>query len=388
MTNKNFCAFIALLVLPISGLAIDIYVPSLPSISAHFGVNKALAQLTVTSYLLGMGLMQPFAGGISDSFGRKKPFIISMVIFILATLCIPFSQNIYQLLGFRAIQGVAVGAMIVPMRSVITDLFEGQELQKMFTYMVMAWSLGPIIAPAIGGGLQHYFGWKANFYFLSLYALIGFALALQYLPETSVHRHPFHPALIFRRNLEILCHLDFFSGLLINGLLYSMVILFAVVGPFLIQNVLLYSALEFGQFALLIGLAWFLGALTNRYFIHIDLERKSRICLLSMLAVALLMACCAIFLPMNIYLILLPLFLLTWLGGILFPNYFARGVSLFPKTTGSANALYGAFIFLIAGLSSGLGTYLKSSTQLPLALAYLAMILVCLGIVALRKTFY
>jgi len=249
----------------------------------------------------------------------------------------------------------------------------------------MAWSIGPIVAPAIGGCLQHYFGWKANFYFLTLYSLIGFVLILKYLPETSAHRHPFALDKILQRNKEILFHRDFFSGLMMNGLLYSVLILFAVVGPFLIQNILHYTAMQFGQFALLIGLAWFLGAMTNRFIIHIDLERKSKLCLLLMLALAILMATFAIFLPINIYLIMLPLFALTWLGGILFPNYFARGVSLFPKTTGSANALFGAFIFLISGLSSALGTYLKSNSQLPLTLAYIGLISSCILILSIRK---
>lgn len=385
MNNKYFFAFIALFILPISGVAIDIYVPSLPAISQYFGVNKSLAQLTVTSYMLGLGLMQIFAGGISDSFGRKKPFIVSMLIFIIATFCISFSKDIYQLLLLRLIQGLAVGAMVVPMRSVIPDLFEGPELKKMFTYMVMVWSIGPIVAPSIGGYLQHYFGWKANFYFLGIYSLIGFSLALRYLPETSAYRHPFQFNTILKRNLEILSHRDFFSGLLINGLLYSLLILFAVVGPFLIQNVLLFTAVQFGQLALLIGLAWFLGAMTNRFIIHIDLEKKSTVCLLIMLMITLIMASFAIFLPINIYLIMVPLFILVWLGGILFPNYFAQGVSLFPQTTGSANALFGAFIFLISGLSSGLGSYLKSNNQLPLTLAYIGIIFSCLFIVTLRK---
>jgi Bcr/CflA subfamily drug resistance transporter len=374
-----------LLVLPISGLAIDIYLPSLPAITVYFRVDQALAQLTVTSYMIGLGFMQLLAGAISDSYGRKKPFVLSMLIFLCATLCIPFSNNIYQLLFLRLIQGLTVGAMVVPLRSVIPDLFEGPALQKMFTYMVMAWSIGPIIAPAIGGYLQHYFGWKANFYFLTLYSLIGFILILKYLPETSAHRHPFKLGKIFQRNKEILFHREFLIGIFMNGLLYSILILFAVVGPFLIQTVMHFSALQFGHFALLLGLAWFLGALTNRLIIHIDLEVKSKICLSVMLLVSLIMAFLTAFFPLNIYRLMLPLFVLTWLGGILFPNYFARGVSLFPKTTGSANALFGAFIFLISGLSSGLGTYLQSTSPVPLTLAYIGLICACLLIQGLRK---
>ncbi len=69
---------------------------------------------------------------------------------------------------------------------------------------------------------------------------------------------------------------------------------------------------------------------------------------------------------------------MLWLGGIVFPNYFAKTLGLFPKTTGSANALFGAVTFLISGLSSALSTFLKSSSELPLSCAYIVIISLCL----------
>jgi DHA1 family bicyclomycin/chloramphenicol resistance-like MFS transporter len=377
-SNRYLLAAMALFVLPISGLSIDIYIPSLPAIGQYFGVTKASAQLTVTSYMIGLGIMQLFAGGVSDSFGRKKPFLISMAIFILATIFIPFSQSIYQLLLLRLIQGLAVGMMVVPLRSVIPDLFTGRELYKMMNYMVMAWSIGPIIAPAIGGYLQHYFGWKANFYFLTLYSALGFGLILFFLPETSQHHHPFHPKQIFQRAKSMLAHYEYMSSIMTNGLLYSIIILFAVVGPFLFQQVLHFSVIEFGHTALLIGLAWFMGATTNRLLTHVDFNLKATICLTGMLIVSCIMALRAVLLPLNAYTILIPTITLTWLGGIIFPNHFARGMALFPTASGTANALFGAFIFLIAGINSGLATHLKSTTQLPLALAYIGLVSACL----------
>src|SRR3990167_334963 len=126
--NKYFLATLALLVIPISGLGIDIYVPSLPAVSDYFGVEKALVQLSITTYMLGLSLLQLFAGGISDSFGRRKPFLVAMFIFVIASFCVPFSQDIYQLLFLRLMQGMTVALTVVPMRSVISDLFDGREL--------------------------------------------------------------------------------------------------------------------------------------------------------------------------------------------------------------------------------------------------------------------
>lgn len=377
--NHNWYALIALLIIPISGISVDIYLPSLPAISHYFNVDKSLAKLSVTAYMLGMGIMQLFAGGISDSFGRKKPFLIAMALFITATFIIPLSHDIYQLIILRIAQGILVAVIMVSMRAVIPDLFKGDRFNVMTTYMVMAWSIGPIIAPAIGGYLQYYLGWQANFYFLASYGLLAFLIVLIYLPETTPSYHLFHVTMIVTRYKRILSYKHFLSAVIMDGLLYSLVLLFAVLGPFLIQTGLGYSAVQFGHIALLIGLAWFAGATTSRLLVNIALDIKSKICLWCMFLTALLMAVSTAFISMNIYFLIAPLLLIIGLAAILFPRYAARSISLFPETTGSANALFGAFVYMIAGAVSALGSFLKSTNQLPLSIAYLCIIIICLS---------
>lgn len=384
-TNKYFFAMLAMLVVPISGIGVDIYVPSLPAVSQHFGVDKSLAQLTITTYMIGLGVMQLFAGSLSDSFGRKIPYMVAMLIFIAASLFVPWSQNIHELLFLRFVQGSAVALTVVPMRSVILDLFEGRELNKMATYMTMAWSMGPIIAPAIGGYLQHYAGWQASFYFLAVYSTLIFILTLLYLPETSQHKHAFHLTQIVQRYQQILFHKEYIFGLLINGILYSLVILFGIVGPFLIQIVLHYSPVQFGHVALLMGLAWFLGTMTNRILIDVPLHAKAKICLWAIFIIALIMLSLSLLLPLNIYAIVIPMFVMFWINGIVYPNYFTRNLVLFPTMTGSANALFGSFVFFIAGVSSAFGTLLKANSAIPFACAYVFLIGLSLIIFSLDK---
>lgn len=376
--KRYFLAILALLIIPISGLSIDIYVPSLPAVSQYFNVDKSSVQLSITTYMIGLGLLQLFAGSISDSFGRRQPFIIAMIIYIICTLLVPQSINIQQLLLLRFIQGSAVALCIVPMRSVFIDLFQGNELYKMMNYMTMAWSIGPIIAPAIGGYLQHYFGWKANFYFLAIYSSITFILIFLFVPETSQHRHSFHPYEIFQRYLQIIFHWKYFSGLLIDSLLYSIIILFGIVAPFLIQTVLHYTPVEFGHMTLMMGLAWFLGSMTCRCILHYEFDNKIKICLWLTFLISLAMLIVAYLTPLNIYNIMIPIFALLWVGGTVFPNYFARSLSLFPKISGSANALFGSSVFFIAGIISIFGTFLKSNSEIPLAIAYVILTLLCL----------
>lgn len=378
--QKRLWAIIAMIAIPLSGLSIDIYVPSLPAVTRYFQVDQSWVQLTISIYMLGFGIAQLFAGSIVDSIGRKKPFIVAMLGFILTSFLIPLSGDIYQLLLLRFLQGFFVAFMSVPMRAVISDLFTGKEFYKMMNYMTLCWAIGPIIAPAIGGYLQHYFDWRAPFYFLAIYGVIAFILGVWLLPETLREKKPFYFQQILNDFRTIMTHSDYVGGVICLGILWSVVILFSIVGPFLIQDVLHYSAIEFGRMALLMGLAWFLGNITSRMMINVGFEHKVRFCLWGMLANTLVMLALAIWRPINLPDLLIQTFILIYLGGIVFPNYFARNISWFPKNAATANALSGAFMTVIASSSSAVASTLRSDSQLPLTIAYIVVVMICLAV--------
>src|SRR5689334_4437770 len=96
--HKYCLAAIVFWIVPLSGMNMDIYTPSLPAVAAYFHTTPAAAQLTITAYLLGLGIMQLVAGGISDSFGRKKPFMFAMFVYILTTFLIPYVPSIDTLI--------------------------------------------------------------------------------------------------------------------------------------------------------------------------------------------------------------------------------------------------------------------------------------------------
>lgn len=386
--NKYFLAAIVLFIVPLSGLSIDIYVPSLPEVSHYFGVDKAMAQLSISAYMLGLGVMQLFAGAITDSFGRKRPFLFAMSLFLVTTFSIPLVATIHQLLILRLIQGLSIAAVVGPMRAVMSDLFSGREFFKMANYMTMAWSIGPIIAPAIGGYLQHLVGWQSCFYFLGIYSSLGLLAVWLYLPETSPLQHPFNLRAILHRYREILAHPFFLTGVSLNGLLYSIIIFFAAVGPFLVQNVLHFSAIQFGYVSLLAGLAWFLGTLTNRFLIDVDFKIKVKFCLWSMLLISLMAFVSTLFFALTIYLIFIPLIMLLWLGGIIFPNNFAKVLAIFPQSAGSVSSLFAAFVFLIPAVNSGMFAYLKSNSASSLMGAYVMLIIASLTVYYINQRFY
>lgn len=383
-SRKLLIAILTFLVLPLSGIAIDIYVPSLPAVSDYFQASNSATQLTITSYMLGLGSFQLFAGPISDSYGRRKPFLSAMLVFIVATVCIPYVDSIYHLQALRFVQGAALAITVVPMRSVLLDLYEGNALKKMMNYMTMTWSIGPVIAPAIGGYLQHYFGWKASFYLLSIYSITAYFAILKIMPETSKHKHELSLASTLQRYRMIFIHPEFLAGLASNCALYSIIIIFSVVGPFLLQETLKINAVGYGHVSLLLGFAWFGGNMTNRFLLHFDTTYKIRICLLMMLAINLAMMFILGLFALSVPSIVIPTILILYFGGIIFPNNFSTALTLFPTITGSANALFGAMVFFMAGVSGAVATLLTASSGMPIAVAYFCIIIFIL-LIAFQK---
>ncbi|MCL9782403.1 MFS transporter [Vibrio sp. S4M6] len=372
-SHRYLIAFLAILIVPLTGLSTDIFVPSMPDIQSFFQTNQGTVQLTITAYMLGAGVMQLFAGAISDSFGRKRPFVVSAIAYLLASIAIPLAPTIHILIGLRILQGAAVAAMVVPMRAVLSDLFEGKEFQKVTTYMAFVWTIGPIIAPFLGGYLTHYFGWESNFYFLAIYTAIVLAFILLNVPETSRYFNEFKLKAIIGKYRTILTDRHFISAGLTNGLTYALVMIVTSVTPFLLKTQLHYTPIEFGYFALALGVAWSVGSLSNRFFIHHSLSSKMNIgvTILALASIALLLG--TIWLPFSIYVLAVPLIAIYLVGGLLATVNFAFALSLFPNMSASANGLFSGILFFVGSLGSGIAAQFHLVTAPALATSVVAL---------------
>ena len=165
--KPRLITFLANFFVPLAGISTDIYLPSLPAMAHHFLVSKAFVQITVTTYGVGMGLMQFIAGPVSDALGRKKLFIGALLTQIIAILVILNAQSIILIIVMRLFQGVGAAFLIVPARAILNDCFSGEQLKKQFNYITISFAMGPILGPFIGSYLQQYFDWHACFIFFT-----------------------------------------------------------------------------------------------------------------------------------------------------------------------------------------------------------------------------
>jgi predicted MFS family arabinose efflux permease len=247
--------------------------------------------------------------------------------------------------------------------------------------MTIAWAVGPVLSPALGGYLQDFFGWKASFYFLAGYSGTFLIAALLAWPETGPGRVKARPGELMRAYQRILFCSEFILSVSLLALLYGFMIVFNVLGPFLLQRGLGFTPVEFGNVVLWLGLAWFLGNVGNKVLSR-RFSRPSIVWygLLVNLGLVLVMIIAAFTRPLEFWSVILPTFGLFLIGGTVFPNVWGRALSIFPDSAGTASALMGSVLILGVSLASAGAGFLAADSARPLSLFYLGLILMSLGV--------
>jgi MFS transporter, DHA1 family, multidrug resistance protein len=179
-------AFIALIasLMTMTAMTIDINLPSIPATAEEFGASLATGQLTVTLFFWGFAIGQMIWGAASDRFGRKPLLLIGIVLFVLSSIACMLATSMQALLLMRMVQGFGAGAGSVLARTVIRDLFEGQQMARIMSLALAAFVTAPIVAPALGALILQIGSWRLIFGFLVVYGAILFVLAARFLPES------------------------------------------------------------------------------------------------------------------------------------------------------------------------------------------------------------
>lgn len=182
--SKLQVALLAMLVL-FSPLAIDIYLPALPQISATFHVEHALAQDTITWFLFAMGVGQLFAGPLADKLGRRTVALGGITIYALSACLAWAAQSIDMMLMARLLQGLGACATSVAAFATVRDLFGPEKSGKMISYLNGAICFIPALAPILGSWLTQEFGWRSNFSFMAGFAVVVGAILFFQMKETN-----------------------------------------------------------------------------------------------------------------------------------------------------------------------------------------------------------
>ncbi|MGG1757290.1 multidrug effflux MFS transporter [Bacillus velezensis] len=166
-------------------LSLDMYLPALPEVAADLHTTASLAQLSLTFCLLGLAVGQIVVGPLSDMIGRRKPLILSLLLYTtLSSLLCAFSPSVSFLIVMRFIQGFTGAAGIVIARASARDMYSGKELTAFFSLLMLVNGAAPILAPITGGFILQFAGWKIVFIVLAVIGCIISAAVLTALPES------------------------------------------------------------------------------------------------------------------------------------------------------------------------------------------------------------
>lgn len=371
--NQGISTILAFALLPLSGFATDIYIPSLPSMASTMQVSSLQVQLTLSLFLISYGISQLFIGSLLDSFGRYKLSLISLLIFAIASVIIANTHNIYLIYLMRIIHGFTVGTIVVAKRAYFVDLFKGDQLKHYLSLFSIIWSTGPIVAPFLGGYLQTVFGWESNFYFLAILAIVLAVLEYIYSGETLKHYSEFSLKKITGVYISMIKTPSFSLGIVMLGLAYTMVMIYNMTGPFIIEHHLHLSPVVAGYSSLVLGFAWMVGGFIGKATINSPFFKKMATNLILQVVFVAAMIISIPFIS-NLYSMVIFAFLIHVTAGYIFNNYFTFCLGLFPKNAGIASGLTGGITYVIVSfLSYSVISFLPAKDEYHLSESYLVL---------------
>ncbi|HDE7899310.1 TPA: multidrug effflux MFS transporter [Staphylococcus aureus] len=280
--NKRSPIFIIILgsLTAIGALSIDMFLPGLPDIRHDFQTTTSNAQLTLSMFMIGLAFGNLFAGPISDSTGRRKPLIIAMIIFTLASLGIVFVHNIWLMVALRFLQGVTGGAAAVISRAIASDMYSGNELTKFMVLLMLVNGIAPVVAPTIGGIILNYSVWRMVFVILTIFGFVMVIGSLLKVPEslTVTNRESSSGLKTMFKNFKILLKTPrFVLPMLIQGMTFVLLFTYISASPFIIQKIYGMTAIQFSWMFAGIGITLIISSQLTGYLVDfIDSQKLMR----------------------------------------------------------------------------------------------------------------
>lgn len=362
MSNGSKALLIVLLITPLFGLGIDLYSPSMPAIANQFNVPETTIKLTIILYIIGYGIGQMIFGPMSDWFGRKSTLIIGLSLYVGVSVFLCFTITPLLFLMCRFMQGFLISSAGVINKTLLSDNFKDKNLEKATAYMVIIWSISPIVAPAIGSYVQAYLSWRVNFFILAGYGLISLILTKFILVDNLLCVKKISVKKVFNDYVDVISHKKFVGFSIILAITYALLVVFSIAAPFIIQTFFKQSVLVYGHLALLMGCGFFAGTMFNRVLInHFSAKTLIYSNLIFSILVAAFMVMWNIIYGVSIYSIGVPSFLIIFFSAIVTPNCYALSFKLFTEKAGTATAVRGVLTLIGASIFSSPALLLQSN---------------------------
>ncbi|MFE4825691.1 Bcr/CflA family multidrug efflux MFS transporter [Streptomyces sp. NPDC056672] len=366
-------------------LSMDMYLPALPEVTRSLGSPAATVQITLTACLAGMALGQIVVGPMSDKWGRRRPLLLGMVVYVLATAICALAPTTELLIGFRLLQGLAGAAGIVIARAVVRDLYDGEEMARFFSTLMLISGVAPVIAPVIGGQVLRLTDWRGIFVVLTVVGIVLTLVVWKWLHETlpPERRHSGGVGAALHTMRGLLADRVFTGYMLAGGLAFAALFAYVAASPFVVQEI--YGASP-QTFSLLFGVNSIglitVGQINGKVLVgRVSMDRVLGfgLVVITFAALALLLMTSGVFGDVGLFPVAAGLFVLMSAMGLAMPNTNASALMRTPHAAGSASALIGTSSFLIGAVASPLVGIAGEETAVPMALVQLVCSVGALG---------
>ncbi len=340
----------------------DMYLPTLPEMTGYFGTSSSMVQLGLTTSMIGLAVGQLFFGPLSDRYGRRKPLIIAMSLFIFSTIGCIFANTISQFVAMRLAQGFAGSGGVVLSRSIASDKYSATELATMLGMIAAINGIATIAAPIAGGLAAGIAGWKGIFWCLLILGagLLAGSIRMHEPLSGSKMKKNSKEALLggFRdvmRNRKFLLHI------LQYGLTMAVIFINVASAPFIIQE---HFGLSQMMFSVIFGVNAIAMAVTSAMASRFgSMEKALQVSGDGMLVTSILL-CAALMLGCGFWIYETLLFLLLAMAGMSFTASNALAMESEQDNAGMASALLGTAGYAFGGIVPplvGLGDMMVSA---------------------------
>ncbi|HXQ84233.1 MAG TPA: multidrug effflux MFS transporter [Xanthobacteraceae bacterium] len=375
----------------IGPLAVHLFIPVIPAVKAALGLSDALAQLTFSVALFSMAFSTLVYGSLSDRYGRRPVLLSGLCLFLGGSAISALANSVLTLVLGRLIQAFGAGCGITLVRAIAQDVYGPGRLVKAIAYLTMAYTIGPMISPIVGGVLIDAFGWRSVFGFAlglgGAIAISAYFAVFESRPPSATRRSDN----VLRDYFELFRHLRFTAFVLQSGFMTGSFLVAATAASSLLKEVLHRSSTEFGLYFLLFPFGFLAGNfITSR--IGDRIVNENMVLAGSLLALAAVATQSSLLLsgyvtPLTLF---APGFFITMAQGLSLSYAQAGAMATNPKLAGTAAGV-GVFVQNLCGavfaqlyglLADGSPGPLTATTAIS---ALLGLVVGALPFFALRK---
>ena len=358
------------LLLGIQPMATDLYLPALPAIKSEFGAALSQVQLTLSAMLLAFGISQLFWGPLSDRFGRRPVLLWGIATFTLAGVGCVVSSTMQELIVWRALQGAAMGAVVMCARAIVRDLYTPETGAGVMSKALTGLGLLACGSAPLGGLLTDLFSWHAAMILIVGYSTTALGLVAWKFKETVPRKNPqaLQARVLATTWWHILKNPTFVAFTCVSIGTYGGLFTFLASSSFVFIDLLGLARWHYSLILFSMSFTYILGTLLcRRLLVRFGVQKTVAIAACFTLVGGGLMALNAWLEWQSVLSLMGPFYLYVLAHGIHQPCSQSGAVGPFPKAAGAASAL-GGFLMMVAAFTTGLWLgAAKDGSALPMA---------------------